>query len=90
MTTKIATPRVFRQFPEMTFVWSKYGSETGTRVGDRPCQMAGCHGLSIGVRWPDGKLTWCCTDGMSQRRNGEWQIGYPSSSGFDSERAAGS
>ncbi len=37
------------------------GATTG---GERSCQLEGCGGRQIAVRWPNGKLTWCCTEGM--------------------------
>jgi hypothetical protein len=48
------------------FVISKNGKEKGTTTGgSRMCQLSGCGGLCIGVRWSDGKLTWPCSKGMS-------------------------
>ena len=44
-----------------------------TTGGVRSCRLEGCLGLRIGVRWPDGKLTWPCSRGM-QRRGGVWRI----------------
>jgi len=44
-----------------------------TTGGVRPCTLEGCLGLRIGVRWPDGKLTWPCSEGMARRR-GAWRI----------------
>lgn len=32
--------------------------------GSRRCQLEGCTGRKLGVRWPDGKITWPCTKGM--------------------------
>jgi hypothetical protein len=37
------------------------GTLTG---GFRNCQMEGCRGKRLGVRWDDGKLTFPCTHGM--------------------------
>jgi hypothetical protein len=31
----------------------------------RYCQLEGCPGLRIAVRWPDGKLTWPCDEGLT-------------------------
>lgn len=47
------------------------GHPTG---GTRHCQMAGCTGLRIAVRWPDGKLTWPCTKGMVETKR-HWRLG---------------
>ena len=43
------------------------GKPTG---GTRTCQMEGCRGQRIGVRWPNGKLTWPCSKGMDFSKNG--------------------
>ena len=41
----------------------------------RICNLEGCSGMRIGVRWPDGKLTFPCTDGMrSTKTDGVWEI----------------
>jgi hypothetical protein len=44
----------------------KVGFTTG---GVRHCQLEGCRGVQVGVRWRDGKMTWPCTDGMDQKDN---------------------
>ena len=55
-------------------VKSSMGVETGITTGHtRHCQMHGCNGIRIDVRWPDGKLTRPCSKGMDYK-NGEWQI----------------
>lgn len=46
-------------------VLSRDGRLTGkTTGGQRQCQMEGCTGSRIGVRWKDGTLTYPCTHGM--------------------------
>ena len=42
--------------------------------GARRCQLEGCLGRRIGVRWPDGRITWPCTRGMMVRRDGQYEI----------------
>ena len=37
------------------------GKPTG---GTRYCTLEGCNGLRLGVRWPDGKITFPCLKGM--------------------------
>ncbi|MCI0564856.1 MAG: hypothetical protein MN733_40840 [Nitrososphaera sp.] len=44
-----------------------------TTGGIRQCGLDGCRGVRIGVRWPDGKLSWPCTKGMEKTPNG-WRI----------------
>jgi hypothetical protein len=47
------------------------GKVTG---GERHCQMDGCTGMRIGVRWNDGKLTFPCTKGMSIVKQGGKEV----------------
>ncbi len=47
-----------RVYPRGSASW---GLTTG---GTRRCQLEGCTGVRVGVRWPDGKITWPCTEGM--------------------------
>jgi len=44
-----------------------------TTGGTRPCRLEGCLGVRVGVRWPDGTLTWPCTKGMAPSA-GRWKI----------------
>ena len=54
-------------------VLSRDGNTRGrTTGGVRPCVLEGCLGLRIGVRWPDGKLIWPCSEAMVRRR-GAWR-----------------
>jgi hypothetical protein len=58
------------------FVYSRHGSERGELTGGvRACPMEGCTGQRLGVRWPDKRITWPCTKGMSMNEDGQWQIG---------------
>ena len=55
-------------------VVNRQGTITGfTTGGTRRCRLEGCHGVCLGVRWPDGKLTWPCTGGM-KFEGGKYQI----------------
>lgn len=48
--------------------------ELGTTTGGRrPCRLEGCKGGQIAVRWEDGTLTYCCTDGLLFK-NDSWKI----------------
>lgn len=51
---------------------STFGSKTG---GARGCGLDGCGGRRIGVRWPDGKITYPCTAGLVSHSTGANQIG---------------
>lgn len=58
-----------------SIVWSRGRDYEGATTGTfRGCQMEGCRGTRIGVRWPDGKMTWPCTKGMILHENGIWEI----------------
>jgi len=43
------------------------GKPTGTT---RQCQLEGCTGICIGVRWEDGIITWPCSKGMTFSKKG--------------------
>lgn len=48
----------------------------GTPTGSvHRCSMAGCNGLRIAVRWPDGRCTFPCTRGLLPLGAGVWRIG---------------
>jgi hypothetical protein len=52
------------------------GGALGTTTGGkRPCSLEGCTGVQVAVRWEDGKLTYCCTDGMTFK-NDTWKVNY--------------
>ncbi len=56
-------------------VWNDIRTEFGVPTGGtRHCKLEGCNGIRLGVRWPDGKLTFPCTKGMSTSNPDEWQI----------------
>lgn len=47
-------------------VLSRDGLERGTVTGgQRKCQLDGCRGWQIGVRWSDKRVTWPCSDGLT-------------------------
>ena len=41
----------------------------------RRCQMDGCCGTRLGVRWENGKLTYPCSRGIETAPTGEMKIG---------------
>lgn len=56
-------------------VLSRNGKKKGRVTGGtRLCGLEGCRGLQIGVRWPDGKLTWPCSKGLKEIDSETWQI----------------
>jgi len=45
----------------MTKVYNRDKSQVGETTGTtRVCQMDGCGGRRIAVRWPDNKITYPC------------------------------
>jgi len=55
-------------------VLSRDGAIKGTvRGAGRLCRLEGCGGWCVPVRWSDGKLTWPCSKGLRQTKEG-WQI----------------
>ncbi len=47
----------------------------GTITGTSECRQAGCRGLYLHVKWPDGTRTYPCTKGCTQRPGGDWEVG---------------
>jgi len=63
MPTATPQPRLVEGFPH--FVRSRDGALKGRVTSwTRHCQLEGCSGRLIGVRWPDGTLTYPCSKGM--------------------------
>lgn len=52
------------------YVWDRTGKIRGvTTGGARHCQLEGCSGLRICVRWPKGNNTWPCSRGLTYSGN---------------------
>lgn len=50
-----------KNIQEGKLVFPKGNGDPGrTTGGTRYCKTTGCLSERIGVRWPDGNLTWCC------------------------------
>lgn len=52
---------------------TKFSRVRGRVVGRRDCTLESCGAVRLGVRWPDGRLTWPCTRGMRKEGN-TWRI----------------
>ncbi|GEM_PF-1827673 len=53
-------------------VTSRTGGIVGKTIGKtRRCRTVGCTGVRIGVRWPNGGITWPCSKGMTFSNKGE-------------------
>ena len=39
------------------------------------CRLAGCRGLRLHVKWPDGHRTYVCTKGCDEQEDGSLRIG---------------
>ena len=56
-------------------VYTIDGKTIGHTTGNLgSCTLAGCTGLRVGVKWPDGKITKPCSKGMILRKT-SWRIG---------------
>ena len=56
-------------------IYNREGTEFGlTTGGIRRCQLESCFGDRILIRWPDGKLTCPCSEGMFVRKDSYRQI----------------
>lgn len=61
-------------FEKNTLVYSRDAKHLGRTTGSRrPCNLEGCTGLRLGVRWDNGKITYPCTKGMIFRKR-SWRI----------------
>ena len=49
-------------------------SEEGKVVSYKDCTLTSCGGRCIGVRWPDGTLTWPCSKGCRVTPEGTWKV----------------
>jgi len=57
-------------------IYSSCGESFGVKTGGSHfCQLGGCGGQRIGVRWPDGKITYPCSKGLVPHSTGAEQIG---------------
>lgn len=57
-------------------IYSSDGLVFGVKTGGmRRCGLEGCRGTKLGVRWPDGKLTYPCTVGLVSHPTGAKLIG---------------
>jgi hypothetical protein len=58
-------------FENVRWVWGKretpFEGTCGRVVGTKACTLESCGGIRLGVRWPDGRLTWPCSKGLTAR-----------------------
>lgn len=55
-------------------VISRGGKHIGFTTGAvRSCNLTGCRGVQIVVKWDNKKITYLCSKGM-ERNNDVWQI----------------
>ena len=54
------------KFEKGEAVIGRYGTVRGRVCGPpTPCDLEGCTGVRVPVRWQDGKLTWPCSKGLT-------------------------
>jgi hypothetical protein len=59
-----------------TVVYSRDGELRGMASGsEHRCQLEGCGGVRVSVRWEDGRRTFPCSKGLTTRDDGALQIG---------------
>ncbi len=52
-------------------IYARGGGKTGIASGHvKPCTLEGCNGTRIMVRWPNGRRTWPCSEGLQKREDG--------------------
>jgi hypothetical protein len=58
-----------------TIVYSRDGKLCGVASGSEyPCQLEGCTGVRVSVRWDDGHRTFPCSKGLTTRDDNTLQI----------------
>lgn len=68
-------PRVAPPGVEFRVIIARDGTVGQASGSLHHCQMEGCNGLRISVRWPDGRTTFPCSRGlMPAGRPGEYRI----------------
>ena len=70
---------IYDDLPRGTKVYSRKikGKKqvVGTTTGMfHPCQLEGCRGLRVTVRWPSGHITHPCSHGLNRRKDGCFEI----------------
>lgn len=63
-----AAPETMAEYPKGTRVYSRAGTVFGVIVGYSKCQLEGCSGTRVWVRWKSGELTKPCSEGLRIRR----------------------
>ena len=57
------------------YLLCREGKLLGEVRGTRRCRLAGCTGIQLVVRWPDGKRTYNCTKATKPTsRASTWQL----------------
>ncbi len=64
MKKKPITPR-----NGISYVMSRNLFMRGDVIGSNPCNLECCKGTRLTVRWPDGRRTFPCSEGMSDTGN---------------------
>ena len=56
------------------YVWSVGKIDRGEVLDELECDMEGCRGTVLKVKWADGKVTYPCTKGMGVIDESDWII----------------
>ena len=67
----------WRNHPVHTMILSSDGKSVGLVINEnsRPCQMEGCTGHRMHVKWDDGSTTFPCSKGVKSINDALVQIG---------------
>jgi len=52
--------------PGVCYILNRTSTQVGVVIGGgEECNLGGCGGVKLSVRWPDGRLTRPCTKGLT-------------------------
>lgn len=58
-----------------SLVWDSAHEQAGIVTGStKDCTLECCRGVRILVRWPGGRTTWPCSNGLREINSEEWQV----------------
>lgn len=74
LPTKIVKSTLKNPYPDGMRVYgrvgTKYADKYGVVISRRDCNLEGCRGLKLCVKWSDSRRTWPCTKGLTNHPHG--------------------
>lgn len=65
------------EYSELKTIWSRDKKMRGIPTGGtRRCQLESCGATQTRTKWPDGKVTWLCAEGLTFLSNRIARIGF--------------